>query len=321
MSECTDDSLLSPAAHPASSGTEESPCGAEAALRRKIRELELRAATLELQLQEAHAHNARMLENSRLQNAFFATVAHDLRTPLTSIFGYAKLVRRDFERVFLPMVRTLADSPGAPAFPGVQDPQEKARRILENLQVMSTEGDRLTRLINNLLDLNKIEAGQAVWRDRPVNIADCIYEALLAVAGQFADKPGVNLRTDASRELPVVRVDPDRIAQVLVNLLHNAAKFTEHGHVQISAAVVQSGHLEVCVQDTGQGIPPEDLPRIFDVFHQACTGDTINLSRCGSGLGLAICRQIVEHYGGLIWAESQPGCGSAFRFRLPLNAG
>ncbi|MCA1944679.1 MAG: HAMP domain-containing histidine kinase [Desulfovibrio sp.] len=276
-------------------------------LRRRVGELEARTAQLEAQLREAQAHQARMLENSRLQNAFFATVAHDLRTPMTSIFGYAKLVRRDFERAILPLIRSNPDA------------MDKARRILANLQVINAEGDRLTRLINNLLDLNKMEAGQAVWRDRPVNIADCIYEALLAVAGQFADKPDVHLRANAPRELPVVQVDPDRIAQVLVNLLHNAAKFTERGHVEISALVLESGRLEICVRDTGQGIPPEDLPRIFDLFQQACLEDTLRGVRCGTGLGLAICRQIIEHYGGHIWAESQPGQGSTFRFQLPLQ--
>ncbi|WP_051286367.1 sensor histidine kinase [Megalodesulfovibrio gigas] len=289
------------------------PQAEEPALHRREQELEARVALLELQLQEAQANNARMLENFRLQNAFFATVAHDLRTPMTSIFGYAKLVRRDIERAILPFIRSKSEAAGA------AEAMDKAKRTLANLQVMHAEGDRLTRLINNLLDLNKIEAGQAVWRDRLVNIADCIYEALLSVAGQFADKPDVNLQANASRELPVIRVDPDRIAQVLVNLLHNAAKFTERGHVEISALVVETGHLEICVRDTGTGIPPEELPRIFDLFQQACLEDTLQGTRCGTGLGLAICRQIVEHYGGQIWAESQPGQGSTFRFQLPIQ--
>lgn len=302
----------SPPSHSAC-GTEsaqEIPSAIEAEPQEDVNELKARIAALEKQLVRARAEEGRLTESTKLHTAFFATIAHDLRTPLASLCGFASLVHRDVERVLLPLAK------GAPP---TESLLARSERVVENLQRMHTEGDRLARLINNLIDLNRMESGYMTWRDRPVQIADCIYDALLAVTNLFSEKPDVSVLTNAPTDLPPLAMDPDRLTQVLVNLLENAALFTDAGEVLIDADVVPAGFVEVRIKDTGPGIAPENLPRIFECSYNASLEDTLDTPRCGSGLGLAICREIIEHYGGEIWAESSPGQGSTFRFRLPLT--
>ena len=277
-------------------------------LNRHLREaVKERTDRLAVKAAELEAANVRLKELDRLKSGFLATVSHDLRTPLTSIMGFAKLISRDFQKFFSPFAT------------GHERLARQANRIATNLAIIENEGERLTRLINDFLDLSKIEAGRAQWRDSQVDVAAALTRAANAVSADFAAKPDVRLNMRIAGDLPPLWIDPDRLTQVLVNLLGNAAKFTDEGSVDLQVGVAD-GWLRVEVSDTGQGIQKESLEKIFDKFHQAQAGDTVEETRRrkGTGLGLAICRQIVEHYKGHIWAESDLGRGSTFILELPL---
>jgi PAS domain S-box-containing protein len=277
-------------------------------LNRHLREaVKERTGRLAVKAAELEAANTRLQELDRLKSGFLATVSHDLRTPLTSIMGFAKLISRDFNKFFAPFASAH------------ERLTKQAQRITANLGIIENEGERLTRLINDFLDLSKIEAGRAQWRDTEVDVAAALHRAADAVSADFADKPEVRFTMSIADDLPPLRIDPDRLTQILVNLLGNAAKFTDEGAVTLRASAA-NGILRVQVSDTGQGIPRESLEKIFDKFHQAQAGDTVEDTRRrkGTGLGLAICRQIVEHYQGCIWAESELGRGSTFSLELPL---
>jgi len=257
---------------------------------------------------ELEAANLRLQELDRLKSGFLATVSHDLRTPLTSIMGFAKLISRDFAKHFVPFAA------------GHDRLARQATRITANLDIIESEGERLTRLINDFLDLSKIESGQAQWRDSLVDPAVILRHVADAISADFVSNANVVFDMEIAPDLPLLFIDADRLTQVLVNLLGNAAKFTDEGSVRLRASV-DGQVLRVAVTDTGQGVPRESLEKIFDKFHQAQAGDTVadGQRRKGTGLGLAICRQIVEHYQGRIWAESELGRGSTFIMELPLS--
>ncbi|NDY58095.1 PAS domain S-box protein [Desulfovibrio sulfodismutans] len=266
----------------------------------RTRKLSVKAAELE-------AANRSLTELDHMKSAFLSSVSHELRTPLTSILGFSKLILKDFERAF---------SPAATADP---DTAARAGRIVHNLEIIANEGERLTRLINDVLDLSRIESGRMSWNDLTVNPAEVLARSVDAVRGQFEGNPLVRLTVSLSEDLPAIRVDPDRLMQVAINLLHNAAKFTPSGEVRLTARRLGGENvLRVRVEDTGVGVAPENLERIFDKFQQVKSGPTLEDKPRGTGLGLSICRQIVSHYGGRIWAESTPGQGTRVTFDLPL---
>ena len=252
------------------------------------------------ELEEA---NQRLRELDEMKSTFLSSVSHELRTPLTSILGFAKLLNKEFTKNFMPL--------------GQEDTRlsKKGSRIQQNLAIISHEGERLTRLINDVLDLNKIESGSMGWRDEPLDMHEVIEVAASSVSGMFAQTT-LNLITDIAPDLPPIVADRDRMQQVLINLLNNASKFTAQGKVTLRA-FPRFGQLRVEVVDTGTGIHPEDTSQIFEKFHQTHTDDTMVDKPKGTGLGLTICREIIEHYGGRIWVESEVGVGSTFIFTLP----
>jgi len=239
------------------------------------------------------------------KSTFLASVSHELRTPLTSVVGFAKVIRRQLEERILPHV----DAED-------QRTQRAIAQVRDNVAVIVTEGERLTTLVNNVLDLAKIEAGRFEWNMQPLAIAEVIDHAANATAGLF-EKKGLQPRVEVADGLPQVVADRDGLIQVIINLLSNAVKFTDHGSVTCAARLTDEG-IMVSVIDTGIGISPEDQARVFDKFTQV--GDTLTDKPHGTGLGLPICREIVEGHGGRIWVESQPGAGSTFSFVLPLAA-
>ena len=266
-----------------------------------------RTNELSVKAQELEAANCRLRALDTMKTGFLSCVSHELRTPLTSIMGFAKITLRDFKRHILPQLTPSADA-------------RRCQQIQGNMGIIASEGERLTRLINDVLDLNKIESGRMEWRDMVFDPAVVIYDAVLAVSGQFAEKNDVILRTEIMERLPPVFMDKDKLEQVMINLLHNAAKFTSHGSVTVTARASSPETVRVEVADTGDGIEPENLETVFEMFHQS-EGDTLLDQPKGTGLGLAICRQIISHYGGAIWAQSQPGQGATFIFTLPAAEG
>lgn len=244
-------------------------------------------------------------EMDRLKSNFLSSVSHELRTPLTSVRGFAKLIARDFERRFMPIVGEDAKL------------KKQAERIGENLGIIIGEAERLTRLINDVLDISKIESGGVEWRNEAIDVRDMVNQAFNAASGQFSDKPTVQARLSVDDGLPPLRGDRDRLVQVLVNLLNNAAKFTDEGSVELKAGTTDDGWLRFAVIDTGAGIPAEEKDLVFDKFHQVTKSDTLEDKPKGTGLGLTICKQIIEHHEGRVWVESEPGKGSEFIFILP----
>lgn len=285
---------------------------AEAELAQMNRQLEglveERTKDLNAKAQELKQANERLQELDKLKSAFISSVSHELRTPLTSVLGFAKLIHRDFCRSFLPAIT-------------VDEKKSKVGdRICQNLNIIVEEGARLTRLVNDFLDITRIEAGRMKWTDEQVDPAKVIRSAADAVTGQFAQNPNVQLIVDVDETLPVMTIDKDRMTQVIINILNNAAKFTSEGQVVLRGRHdAEEGMLEISIDDTGPGIPPEDLDKIFNKFHQVEGQKTVDDRVRGSGLGLSISEQIVDHYGGTIRVESTVGKGSTFYVELPIG--
>ena len=270
-------------------------------------EMKVRKRTSELAAknEELLKANQQLTSLDGMKSTFLSSVSHELRTPLTSLMGFAKLIDRDFAGRIAPLAEN--DQRLAPI----------ATRIRKNLSIIIDEGRRMTRLVNDFLDLTKIESGKMQWRDEKVDTTDFILHSAQAVRGQFDAKPDVDLEVLAPAGLPALHADKDRLLQVMLNLLGNAAKFTHKGKVTVQAEAVAGSMVEIRISDTGVGMSPDELDRAFDKFHQADSRGRNGEAISGTGLGLPISREIVEHYGGRIWATSKPGKGSTFHFRLP----
>ena len=267
-----------------------------------------RTADLDRKAKELEAANFRLRELDAAKSAFLSSVSHELRTPMTSVLGFTKLIFRDFTRHFLPLAE------------GDASLEKKGARIRENLHIIEHEGERLTTLINDVLDLAKIESGRVEWHDVVFQPELLISRAVGALGGQFSQNANLSLTVKLAADLPPVKADIDRLEQVLINLLSNAAKFTASGTVTVEALPAATGGLEVRVADSGVGVPEYELESIFNKFHQVIQSDVLGDKPRGTGLGLTICRQIIEHYGGRIWATSKIGEGSVFTFVLPALA-
>ncbi|QGY38859.1 PAS domain S-box protein [Pseudodesulfovibrio cashew] len=240
---------------------------------------------------------------SMLKSNFLSMVSHELRTPLTSILGFAKLARKALEEI---MTDSKAATPEA---------LRRLERIAGNNQVIVTEGERLTELINNVLDLAKLEAGRFEWDMEEVPLEEILRHSLAATEVLF-DRAGLSLAFELPDQgLPMVQGDRDRLVQVVINLLSNAAKFTKEGTVTLSA-FPEEGRVVVKVADTGIGVPEEERDVIFDKFRQL--GNTLTDKPKGSGLGLPISKEIVEHHHGTLWHEPNAEGGSVFAFTLPV---
>lgn len=271
--------------------------------------LQATSASLSASNAELEGANQRLQKLDQMKSDFLSSVSHELRTPLTSIRGFASLIEREFSRSFAPLAN---EDEGL---------EKKSRRIRDNLEIILKESERLTRLINDVLDLAKIEAGRIEWNDAPIQPEALIRDAANAAHGMFEHKPEVGLRLDIQEGLPPFIGDADRMLQVLVNLINNAVKFTERGAVTVRAFLDADKRIRLEVRDTGIGFPPEEAEAIFDKFQQSKQGDTLTDRPKGTGLGLAISREIVERHGGRIWATSEQGKGSAFAMTLPPAAG
>jgi Na+/proline symporter/nitrogen-specific signal transduction histidine kinase len=254
------------------------------------RRLEEKSSELEQATEELRAANDRLKELDKLKDDFVSAVSHELRTPLTSIRSFSEIVH---------------DNPDLPA-----------EQRNEFLRIIAQESARLSRLINDILDLAKMEAGTTDWQLCEIAPKTVITEALAAAAGLVHMRGSVTLDADIADDLPLVRVDADRLTQVMVNLISNAVKFCDQrrGWVRVEA-VNEAGHLRVNVRDNGAGITKADQARIFERFQQA--GNTLTDRPQGTGLGLPICVQILKRFGGNIWVESEPGAGATFSFRIP----
>ena len=232
---------------------------------------------------------AKMREVDRMKDEFVSIVSHELRTPLTSIRGSVQLV---------------LDDPNA-----VSDDEH---RML--LQIALNNCERLVRIINDILDVSKIESGNLVLRKKAVHVADLVRQAVDVVAGP-ARVAGVTLEVNVPAGIRPVMVDPDRIVQALVNLLSNAVKFAPSAST-VSVNATGSDHMiTIAVADQGEGIAPENLNRLFRKFQQV--DSSASRRKGGTGLGLAITKALVEQHGGRIFVDSELNKGTRFSFTLP----
>lgn len=250
--------------------------------------LAIQNATL---FQELAEKSRQVAEASRHKSEFLANMSHELRTPLNAILGFTELIQDEI----------------------YGEVNEKVHQQLTRVQA---NGQHLLELINDVLDLSKIEAGQLELQTGPVALGDVV-SAIQGSMGSLALAKRLALTIEVEAALPVVEGDERRITQVLLNLVGNAIKFTEMGTV-IIAARRKDEAVEISIKDTGPGIPTSEQRRIFEAFHQVDSSSTKRQG--GTGLGLAIVQQIVEMHGGAIGVESEPGKGSRFFFTLPIRA-
>jgi signal transduction histidine kinase len=252
--------------------------------------LEEKSRSLELATAELRQANEQLKSLDALKDDFMSSVTHELRTPLTSIRALAEVMHDD---------------------PKIDLAQRK-----QFIAIIVEETERLSRLVNQVLDMAKIESGHADWCNAPVNLCELIRHAVQATAELFkAHHTTVVL--DMPDQVPSLMADSDRLTQVLINLLSNAVKFTPAQGGQVSVALhADSGGVTVRVSDNGCGVRPEQRNLVFEKFRQG--GDGRQRPQ-GTGLGLPISRQIVEHFGGRIWVEDAQGGGACFGFQLPWS--
>jgi PAS domain S-box-containing protein len=240
----------------------------------------------------------------RMKTEFVSSVSHELRTPLTSVLGFAKLIQKKLEDTIFPLIKT-EDKKALRAI----------RQVGENVEIIVAEGTRLTKLINEVLDIAKMEAGKIDWHMEPIAIAEIIDRAMSATSALFEHK-GLQAIKDIEDGIPRTIGDQDRLIQVVINLISNAIKFQDRGSV--TCKVRNTGEaLTISIIDQGIGIAEEDLPKVFEKFKQV--GDTLTSKPQGTGLGLPISKEIVEYHGGKIWVESEVGKGTTFAFTLPIQ--
>jgi len=250
-----------------------------------------RTTSLEEVNRELGAANTQLRELNHLKSAFVSIVSHELRTPMTSIKGYVEN-----------MLEGLTGELG-----------EKQRYYLTRVK-HNTE--RLTRMIGDLLDLSRIEAGRVELKLAPVPMLDLVADVVESFQ-TIAREKSLTVQASSQNSLPKIEGDRDKLHQVLTNLIQNAVKFTpKGGKVWLETRVRDDGLVECCVADTGCGIPLDEIDKVFDKFFR---GESVPADARGAGLGLAITKTLVELHGGRIWVESTPGEGSRFFFTLPIG--
>lgn len=246
----------------------------------KVAERTAALSTANMKLEQASQHKSRFLANAN----------HELRTPVSAIIGYGRIILREMQGQITELQR-------------------------ENVQDLLNNADRLLDLIDTLLDLTKIEAGKIDCRIESVNI-DELVQSVTSTIEPFLNSGRVRISRDIALHLPSVRTDREKLRQSLLNLLSNAVKFTERGEIRISA-FARDHMLEITVADTGIGIETEDLHQIFEEFYR---GDAARSRKYrGTGLGLAIVKKLVTVLGGQIDVESESGKGSTFMLAIPLE--
>jgi len=228
----------------------------------------------------------------RIRAEFIDNLSHELRTPLTTVRLLTETLARDLDGSELPP------------------------RIRDGIVKIDVETGHLVQMVNELLDLSRIEQGSAPLHLSQVDVGQLVRASVERLA-LFAERQGVTLRADVEDELPPVRGDEDRLGQLLINLLHNAVKFSDAGGAVTLRARRDDGQIRLSVEDEGIGIPRSELDRVFERFYKV---DKARVGvRGGTGLGLAIVRHIAESHGGRVWVQSEEGRGSTFTVAIPAS--
>jgi signal transduction histidine kinase len=239
---------------------------------------------------QVRALNRQLESVDKLKDDFMSSVTHELRTPLTSIRAFAELMR--------------------------DDPEMDSAQRQQFVTLIVAEAERLSRLVNQVLDMAKIESGHGDWRNDAIDLRELVGQAVQTTRETFRER-GAQVAVEQPASVPLLHADRDRLLQVLLNLLSNAAKFvpTVDGRVTVSLRVGARG-ATIEVSDNGPGVPADQQQLVFEKFRQGSDGGN---RPQGTGLGLPISRQIVEHFGGRMWLRSEPGHGACFGFELPWH--
>lgn len=270
-------------------------------------EAELYQCHLELKNAKLEAERA-----NELKSKFLSTVTHELRTPLTSMMGFAKLIERDITRYLAPHIPT-RDSAS----------QAVLTRVLEDIHIIRSEGDRLMGFINDVLNMSKIEAGAISWHMEAIALDDILHQAVQSTLGLFNEQR--HLCVHVAEAIPMVQGDSNKLLRVVINLISNAVKFSTTDilcRLETTLETSLDGKQQrwVCleVEDFGIGIAPENQQRIFEKFQQIESSYPFMPQRsAGTGLGLAICREIIDYHQGRLELRSALGEGSCFAVYLP----
>lgn len=261
-------------------------------LEQKSRQLEQKSLELQAATAELQAANQQLKELDSLKDEFISTVTHELRTPLTSIRAFSEILN--------------------------DNPDLEVTQRGQFAGIILRESERLTRLINQVLDLSKIESGTFEWTLSPVDMAAVIRESLDATSQLFHER-AIVLDLRLPEQTPTIIADRDRLMQVMLNLISNAIKFCDPVQGRVGVTLSQADdHLRIDVQDNGMGIRPEEHRIVFEKFRQV-GGNTTTDKPQGTGLGLPISHHIITHFGGRLWVESEPGHGATFSFTLPVG--
>ena len=251
-------------------------------------------ADLESELKSRISEANKLSTIGQQKTQFINDISHELKTPLTSIRGYSKL---------------LYDESG----------ESLTQTQKEYISVILSECDRLTTIINQILDASKLEAQKMKLDIRDVNLQQTRDNPAIMGLAQSASQKGLNFEWVVDYDVPTVRVDPNRLVQVFVNLIGNSIKFTEKGGISIHISMKSKKTVMVCVSDTGIGISDEDKRKLFRKFYQVPKKTLVTQVGSGTGLGLSITKEIIRLFGGKIWLESSLGKGSSFFFTIPVS--
>lgn len=265
------------------------------------RTLEQKVEARTIELRET---NEKLQELDKMKTDFLSTVSHELRTPLALVLGFARIISKRLEEVIFPLVRA-------------EDNKVKKamNQVKGNVDIIMLEGARLTDLINDVLDISKMEAGKIEWEMKWLSM-DKVVKRAISITSYFFEQNKLKLIKDIEHGLPLIMGDEDRLIQVVINLISNAVKFTEKGSITCRVKNINN-EITISIIDSGMGISEVDKESIFEKFKQI--SDTYTHNQRGTGLGLAICKQIVLHHGGRIWVESELGKGSNLTFAIPCE--
>lgn len=281
-------------------------------LEKKVEERTAELATKNLELAEKNFQMEKAYQElkqlDKMKSDFISSVSHELRTPLTSILGFTKVIKKNYGK----LIKNISDK--------VNENEEKCQkyipRIDDNLDIVINESEKLMKMINQVLDLSEMEAGEVQWNDQKLNMNKLMIEALRLVENHFVGREKVEFYYEIQEDLGEIYADKSRMLQLINNLVSNGVNFTDEGYVKLRA-FRNDGSLKIVVEDTGIGINKENQKNIFEKFRQV--GDILTDKPQGAGLGLPICKEIVDHYHGTISVESEVGKGSTFSLSLPVT--
>ncbi len=255
--------------------------------------------------------NEKLKEMDRLKMEFLAVISNEFRSPLTSIFGFSNIIKKKFDEVFSTFSNGKISNDKNKMIAQVY------KQLNDNISKIQSEGQKMTLLVNDVMDITKLELGKEEWHNDELNIADII-DGVIEITELFFIDNKLQLVKDIQDELPVFIGDRKKLIRVLHEFISNAVKFTREGIITCQAQLIQDDTIQVSVTDTGIGIDRHNLEVVFEKYKKLHNSNILN-KPAGAGLGLSICKEIIEKHGGKIWAESSPGRGSTFYFTLPCR--